>query len=110
MLSPYGIHLRRHQRDQTASFAGFRRCPFAAAALAAPVDINTADATALEEVKGIGPHEPRRSWNNRTANGPFASVDDLTKVSGIGDKSVNQLRDQVTVSAAKKPVAKAKAK
>ncbi|WP_332675679.1 ComEA family DNA-binding protein [Aromatoleum sp.] len=80
------------------------------AALATPVDINTADATALEEVKGIGPARAKAIVEYRTANGPFASVDDLTKVSGIGDKSVNQLRDQVTVGAAKKPAAKAKAK
>lgn len=80
------------------------------AALAAPVDINNADAAALEEVKGIGPARAKAIVEYRTANGPFASVDDLTKVSGIGDKSVNQLRDQVTVGAAKKPAPKAKAK
>lgn len=73
------------------------------AALAAPVDINTADAAALEEVKGIGPVRARAIVEYRNANGAFASVDDLTKVAGIGDKSVDQLRDQVTVGAARKP-------
>lgn len=75
------------------------------AASAAPVDINAADAAALEEVKGIGPARAKAIIEFRTANGPFASVDDLTKVPGIGEKSINQLRDQVTVGAARKPAA-----
>jgi competence protein ComEA len=79
------------------------------AAFATPVDINSADAPALEEVKGIGPARAKAIVEYRKANGPFASVDDLTKVPGIGNKSINQLRDQLTVAAAvKKPVAKAK--
>lgn len=77
-------------------------------AFAVPVDINTADAPALETVNGIGPARARAIVEYRKANGPFASVDDLTKVPGIGDKSIVQLRDQLTVSGAKKQVAKAK--
>ena len=74
----------------------------------APVDINTADAAALETVKGIGPARAKAIIEYRKANGAFASVDDLTKVPGIGDKSVAQLREQLTVGSAKKQVAKSK--
>lgn len=80
------------------------------AATAAPVDINAADAAALEEVNGIGPARAKAIVDYRNANGPFASVDDLTKVPGIGDKSINQLRDQLTASATKKSAAPAKSK
>lgn len=82
---------------------------FPLAALAeGPVDVNTADAAALETVKGIGPAKAKAIIEYRKANGAFASVDDLTKVPGIGDKSVAQLREQLTVGGAKKQVAKSK--
>lgn len=78
------------------------------AALAAPVDLNSADAPALETVKGIGPARARAIVEYRKSNGPFASVDDLVKVPGIGEKSIEKLRDQITVGGARKQVAKAK--
>jgi len=70
---------------------------FAPAGFAA-VDINTADAATLEQVKGIGPVKAAAIVDYRKANGPFKSVDELAKVPGIGEKSVEQLRDQLTVS------------
>lgn len=76
---------------------------------AAPVNINTADAQALEQVKGIGPAKAKAIVDYRRQHGPFAKVDDLTRVSGIGEKSLVQLRDQVTVGTQPKQVA-AKAK
>ena len=75
---------------------------------AGPVDINTADAAALEQVKGIGPSRAKAIVEYRRANGPFAKVDDLTRVPGIGDKAVGKLRDQVTAGAAARQAAKAK--
>ena len=62
------------------------------------VDINTADAATLEQVKGIGPARASAIVQFRTENGPFASVDDLVRVPGIGERSVEQLRAQVTAS------------
>lgn len=61
------------------------------------VDINTADAAALEQVKGIGPARAAAIVKYRSENGPFKSVDELVKVPGIGEKSVEQLRDQLSV-------------
>lgn len=63
----------------------------------AAVDINTADAAALEQVKGLGPAKAAAIVDYRKANGPFKSVDDLVKVPGIGEKTVEQLRDQVSI-------------
>jgi len=64
---------------------------------AAPVDINTADAAALDKLPGIGPALAQRIIDWRTENGPFASVEALTDVSGIGPATMQRLRDLVIV-------------
>lgn len=61
------------------------------------VDINTADAGELDILPGIGPAKARRIIEHREANGPFAAVDDLARVSGISHDAVVKLRDLVTV-------------
>ncbi len=61
------------------------------------ININTADARALESLPGIGPALAQRIVEYRTANGPFTSPDDLVNVPGIGDKKLVQLRDYVCV-------------
>jgi len=55
------------------------------------VDINSADARALEVLPGIGPVLAERIVAAR-AQGRFTSVDDLTRVSGIGTKTLASLR------------------
>jgi competence protein ComEA len=65
---------------------------------ASPVDINTADAAALAEViKGVGPAKAQAIVAYREKHGPFKSVDDLTLVSGIGTKTIENNRDNLTV-------------
>jgi competence protein ComEA len=60
--------------------------------IAAAVEVNTADETALETVKGIGPAHAKAIIDERTKNGPFKDADDLvTRVKGIGPKSVQNL-------------------
>lgn len=61
------------------------------------VSVNTADAGALEELPGIGPALAARIIDWRDTEGPFATVDDLLAVSGIGPKVLESLRDLVTV-------------
>ncbi|MBS1906215.1 MAG: ComEA family DNA-binding protein [Actinobacteria bacterium] len=61
------------------------------------VDLNTADAAALEQLPRIGPALAKRIIDWRTANGRFTSVDDLLGVSGIGEKMLAGLRDLVRV-------------
>lgn len=75
---------------------------------AGSVDLNTADAAALESIKGIGPTRAAAIIEYRNTHGPFATVDELVKVPGIGDKSVQQLRDQLNVTSAKKGEARTK--
>jgi len=61
------------------------------------VNLNTADASALETLAGVGPALAARIIAWREQNGPFRSVDELIAVSGIGAKILDGLRDQVTV-------------
>jgi competence protein ComEA len=75
--------------------------PKAAASEARPVDINTADTAALESVPGIGKSLSQRIIAFREKNGPFQSVDDLLKVQGVGEKSIQKLRPYLTVAKAK---------
>jgi len=61
------------------------------------VNINTADAAALETLPGVGPAIAARIIAWRDENGPFRSVDELTAVSGIGERTLAGMRDQATV-------------
>jgi competence protein ComEA len=64
---------------------------------AGPLNLNSADETALDGLPGVGPVLAQRIVQWRVANGPFRSVDELGEVSGIGDAIMAQLRPLVTV-------------
>jgi len=71
---------------------------FAAVAQAAPVDINSADATALAAaMSGVGQKRAKMIVEYRAKNGPFKSVDDLTKVKGIGKSTVEKNRANLAI-------------
>jgi competence protein ComEA len=61
------------------------------------IDINTASATELEALSGIGEVLAAAIVDFRTENGPFASVDELEDVSGIGPATLEEIRDLVTI-------------
>jgi competence protein ComEA len=61
------------------------------------ININTASASELETLSGIGEVLAAEIVSYRTENGPFASVDELDEVSGIGPATLEDIRDQVTV-------------
>ncbi|MBI3449810.1 MAG: helix-hairpin-helix domain-containing protein [Acidobacteria bacterium] len=63
-----------------------------------PVDVNSASAPDLEKVPGIGPSLSKRIVEFRDKNGPYATVDDLLKVQGIGEKSLSHLREYLTAA------------
>lgn len=61
------------------------------------INVNTATATQLEELPGIGPATATKIIDFREKNGPFASIDALEEVPGIGPAKVEALRDAATV-------------
>lgn len=61
------------------------------------VNINTATAAEFETLPGIGPALAQRIVEYRQAHGPFARIEDLKKVSGIGDKMFERIKDLITV-------------
>ena len=61
------------------------------------VDINTATADQLQQLNGVGPALAQRIVADRQANGPFKTVEDLKRVSGIGDKKYASLADSICV-------------
>lgn len=89
-----------------ALFAGFMLV-LASAAWAAPVDINSADAKTLESLNGVGPAKAEAIVEYRAKNGPFKSVDELEKVSGIGKATIDKNRDNLVVGGSAKSSAKA---
>jgi competence protein ComEA len=69
--------------------------PAAAAALPSKLDLNAATATELDALPGVGPVTAQRIVDHRTRKGPFASVDQLREVEGIGDSKLAKLADLV---------------
>ena len=62
-----------------------------------PVDINAADVDTLVALPGVGAVRAAAIVEDRTANGPFGSIDELARVHGIGPATVEQLRAFVEV-------------
>ena len=62
----------------------------------APLNVNTADAAALEELPGIGPALAAAIVEHRRQSGPFTTVDELVEVSGIGPAKLEQIRPLAT--------------
>lgn len=73
----------------------------AVAAWAGPVNVNTADAETLAaELTGIGPALARAIVEDRDRNGLYSKPEDLTRVSGIGLRVVENNREFIRVDAA----------
>ena len=61
------------------------------------VDLNRATVAELDQLPGVGPSTARAIVDHRTRNGPFASVDDLLAVRGIGPAKLAELKPFVRV-------------
>jgi len=65
----------------------------------ASVNINTATAEEMAEaIKGVGINKAKAIVQYRDEHGAFKSVDQLTQIKGIGDKTVERNRENMTVT------------
>ena len=73
----------------------------------AAININTANQTELESLPGIGPVKAKAILEYRKKNGGFKSVDELTRVDGIGPVTLKNARNDIVLdaSATSKPTA-----
>lgn len=61
------------------------------------VNINTADSSRLQELNGVGPVTAEKIISYREENGGFSSIEDIKNVSGIGDKTFEKFKEDITV-------------
>lgn len=61
------------------------------------ININTATQTELETLPGIGPSTALRIIEYRKENGKFNSIEDIKKISGIGDRKFSQIKDLIKI-------------
>ena len=62
------------------------------------IDINRAEPWLLEALPGIGEVLAQRIVDYRSQNGPFRTIEDLLKISGIGEGTFDKIKDYITVS------------
>jgi competence protein ComEA len=67
----------------------------------AVVNLNTASATDLEGLPGIGAKTAARIVEYRQKNGPFKKIEELMNVRGVGEKNFLKLKPQITIAPAK---------
>ncbi|QDP99469.1 competence protein ComEA [Lysinibacillus fusiformis] len=61
------------------------------------INLNQADEATLTTLTGIGPSKAQSIISFRQENGSFKSIEELKKVTGIGDKTFEKLKDSITV-------------
>ncbi|WP_259293135.1 helix-hairpin-helix domain-containing protein [Lactococcus cremoris] len=61
------------------------------------ININKADLTELQKLTGIGQKKAQDIIDFRMKNGDFKSIEDLGKVSGFGDKTLEKLKDEISI-------------
>jgi competence protein ComEA len=95
-----GMHLHVPAEGEAAAppVPGNNLRPAAPSAPTGPLDLNSATAAELETLPGIGPVLAAEIVAFREANGPFAAVDAIVDVPGIGPATLERIRELVTVS------------
>ena len=61
------------------------------------VNINSASADELKMLPGVGDATAEAILEDRQSNGPFTSIEDLMRVSGIGEKKFAKLKEKICV-------------
>ena len=72
---------------------------FVSSVFAGPVNVNTADASTLAaELAGVGEKTAAAIVAYRDEHGPFKSIEDLKNVKGIGDKIIENNRENIRLA------------
>ncbi|PIE23959.1 MAG: Fis family transcriptional regulator [Neptuniibacter caesariensis] len=75
-------------------------CTFSFSSFAQQLDLNNASADQIATVlKGVGPAKAQAIVDYRQANGPFKTLDELVRVKGIGQATLQKNLDRITVAA-----------
>ena len=61
------------------------------------INLNSASESQLDSLSGIGPTYAKRIVDYRNSNGGYKSIDEIKNVKGIGDKTFEKFKDQITI-------------
>lgn len=61
------------------------------------ININTASLEELQKINGVGEVKAKSIINYREKNGGFKSIDEMKNIEGIGDKTFEKMKDQITI-------------
>lgn len=82
---------------ESSGAAGSGSSSDSSAAAGGLVNINTAGVDELDTLPGVGPATAQAIIDDRTQNGSFSSIEDLMRVSGIGEKKFANMKDGITI-------------
>ncbi len=91
----------KNNKRITIIMALFLLFGFASAAFAqdsGKIDINTASVEQLTNITGIGPAIAQRIVDYREKNGGFSTVEEIVNVRGIGEKTFEKIKNDITVA------------
>lgn len=93
----YVPHVGEQQTVDVVAGSGPGEASAGASVASDLVNINTANASELQTLSGVGPSMAQSIIDERTQNGPFTSIDDLMRVSGIGEKKFAKIKDCICI-------------
>ena len=90
-------HVGEQQTVSDVAGSGPGEASASASVVSNLVNINTANAAELQTLSGVGPSMAQSIIDERTQNGPFTSIEDLMRVSGIGEKKFAKIKDCICI-------------
>jgi competence protein ComEA len=99
------LNLAKKLRDEDYIYVDKKQDPGAVPASAAVygssgsdrINLNTATLSELDTIPGVGPVTAQKIIDYREKHGDFSALEDLKKVGGIGDKTLEKFRDMVDI-------------